>query len=643
MSKIRKPFGPYLVQKVIIRTLLVIGIVVFGGMSVDRLRWRKDLTEDQRYTISEASHRFAAALDDQLTIKAYFTEKDLSAQIVPLYEQVMDVLEEYETASNGKIKLERYDPSESTAAKNAAEGYGIRPVKLMLWEQTARKTFNAWGSIVLIYQDKQSQVLNIASRYPDGYEGLSGLEYEISSRIWQLDNDKPTLGITGYLASTPRPNPRNPMGGRPQPEFTLVRRVLGDAFRIDDVDLNQVEPDPAKIPCLLVVRPKEFNDVQKFRLDQYLMKGGRLIFFVTQGELAAGMMGSGMQLRPFKTGLDDWFAFQGVRIPPEIVMHASSALPQQVRQNIGGGLVSVVDVPNPFRPVISRTMENCISKDNPAVQPLRQIPFYYPHPVELLEGKLTPEVNATVLVRSDERQSWRWKKLQTVGLEEAIRDIRSGQGAPTSFYSSNLIIALDGQFKSFYADKPVPPSIAGAEDEDDANDGEKKKAPEVIKQSVKTTVVVVGSAFSISDGALMDPRSRGVSATGREIAQVAFNLVDWLARAPELIKMRQKSFAKRELVNEVEATVTELDEEFQSGKITREEFLQRYNEAQDKQKADQKRWIWINILVPGLFVLVLGLIVWIVRVGRRSTVTSIPKAVPPGAPASRETASKETA
>ena len=75
----------------------------------------KDLTEDQRYTISEASHRFAAALDDQLTIKAYFTEKDLSAQIVPLYEQVMDVLEEYETASNGKIKLERYDPSESTA------------------------------------------------------------------------------------------------------------------------------------------------------------------------------------------------------------------------------------------------------------------------------------------------------------------------------------------------------------------------------------------------------------------------------------------------------------------------------------------------------------------------------------------------
>ena len=122
-----------------------------------------------------------------------------------------------------------------------------------------------------------------------------------------------------------------------------------------------------------------------------------------------------------------------------------------------------------------------------------------------------------------------------------------------------------------------------------------------------------------------------MSQTGREIAQVAFNLVDWLARAPELIKMRQKSFATRELVNDVEDAVETLEEEFQQGKITRDEYVQGYNDAQDKQKAEQKRWIWINILVPVLFVLVLGLLVWIVRVGRRSALTTIPAARPPEA------------
>ena len=76
-----------------------------------------------------------------------------------------------------------------------------------------------------------------------------------------------------------------------------------DAFEIEDVDLNQTQPDPLKIPCLMVVRPKEFNEVQKFRLDQYLMKGGRVIMFITQGERAMGMMGRGERLQPRRVRL----------------------------------------------------------------------------------------------------------------------------------------------------------------------------------------------------------------------------------------------------------------------------------------------------------------------------------------------------
>ena len=78
------------------------------------------------------------------------------------------------------------------------------------------------------------------------------------------------------------------LGGRTLGLFTSLRRILGEAAEIESVDLKQEALDPKKIPLLLVVRPKGFTDVETFRLDQYLMKGGRVIMFVSQGEIGAG-------------------------------------------------------------------------------------------------------------------------------------------------------------------------------------------------------------------------------------------------------------------------------------------------------------------------------------------------------------------
>ena len=48
----------------------------------------------------------------------------------------------------------------------------------------------------MVYRDQSSEVINFAERYLQGYEGLSSLEYELSSKIWQLSNDKPRIGLT---------------------------------------------------------------------------------------------------------------------------------------------------------------------------------------------------------------------------------------------------------------------------------------------------------------------------------------------------------------------------------------------------------------------------------------------------------------
>ena len=629
MSDKRKPFGPYLVQKVILQTALVFGIVGFSWVIVDDTLLRWDLTEDQRFTISEASHKIARDLPDRLTVRAYFTE-ELPESVVPFYQQTMDILREYEAASGGKIKVEKVDPSENSAIRSEAEGYGIQPIDLYVYEATAGKRVQTWGSIVLLFRDQKSEVINIASRYPAGYEGLSGLEYELSSAIWQLVNDKPTLGITGFLSSAPPGgNPMNPMANRPRPMFQGLRQVLGDAFEIQDVNLNQAELDPAKIPCLMVVRPKEFNDIQKFRLDQYLMKGGRVLMFITLGERAPDMMGRGQQLKTFKTGLEDWLAFQGVRVPAEIVMHLRSAYPIQRRRRTQIGIVPVLE-PAPCWPVIDRKMEGAFDAENPATHALRDAMFLWPHPVDVLDAKLAKTVHATVLVQSDKLQSWRWKDLGRIGPEQIMDGLQSGADLPTSFYASPIIVGLDGTFNSFYADKAVPPSLTGegtdAPGDEKEEDGE-KKGPDVIKTSKPTQLVVVGNALFISDMLLADG---GKSEVGQQASQVAFNLVDWLARSPELIALRAKQYSRRKLRDSVRETLKELEAEYNDGKITLDEYKTRFNRAEDEQKADRKRQRYMNMIGPCLLVLLAGLAVWLVRLARRATMSGVPTAVAPG-------------
>jgi len=654
-------FLGYLLVKVGLQTLLVLALLVFGFLIADRLVWRKDLTEDRRYTIEAASKRIAAAVANPLRVKAYFSG-NLPPMYLPLERQVFDILDEYVAANpEGLVKVERADPTKSQAVESEARGYGASFVQLPVVDTSSVSLINAYGSIVLLYLDRHSEVIDVASRYREGYEGLSALEFEISSKLWQLTNEKPKIGLCGQLSGGGRG--ANPFAPAPQdrPEFMTLRRQLGETCDVESVDLKTDEPDPARMPALLVVRPKEFTDVEKFRLDQYLVKGGRVLMFVTQGTVEQDRFGGGnFRFEAFNTGLDDWLAHVGLRVPKEFVCHWSNAYPIRVKRRLGP--LEVLE-PQPFWfwPVVSEP--GAMDADNPAVSTIKTIHFFWPHPVDVLQDKLGGRRTATVLVRSHENESWRWTDLSRVDRRDL--DERADRPRREQVVSSNLAVALDGTFTSFFADRPVPPSLVkpaegseGGEGEGDGGEGggegegegagkepegdgagkeaegaegaEKPalKAPEgpaVVKESLKPTqLVVVGNALFVSDFVLGAEDSGD---TAKAMTLLASSLVDWLARSPDLVALRNKRYADRKLRDKA------FDERIAAIKkdqdLDDKAFLEALDKEVENREARRTWWRWVNVLLPSGLVVLAGFGIWILRAALRARRAQLPPPSPP--------------
>ena len=89
-------------KKVQSSVLLIFGILILVNLIASRFFFRLDFTEDQRYSLSDATKNILASLDEPITITAYFSE-DLPPDIEKVRQDFRDLLVEYASYSNGQI------------------------------------------------------------------------------------------------------------------------------------------------------------------------------------------------------------------------------------------------------------------------------------------------------------------------------------------------------------------------------------------------------------------------------------------------------------------------------------------------------------------------------------------------------------
>ena len=290
-----------------VTVVIIIGLLLVVNFIFSQIHFRWDLTANGDYSLSEVSKKTAANLDDVVNVKAYFS-KNLPAQYLNLQQDVSDMLSEYASYSNGKIKVQMIDPASLSDAQTELAAKGIPTLQFNVLRNDSYQVVNGYLGISIQYGSK-TEVIPVVS-------DTSNLEYQITSDLKKLVGKN--LPIIGLVTS----NKTVPATGDPNSGDTLMTQAydkLAELYQVKNVDLSkdQITDD---ISTLLIVGPKDkFTDDELKKIDAFVMKGKSLVLLVDGVNVAKGLGATKNDL-----GLDKLLSAYGLKLNENLIADASS-------------------------------------------------------------------------------------------------------------------------------------------------------------------------------------------------------------------------------------------------------------------------------------------------------------------------------
>jgi len=268
---------------VIALLVILIALNLLGNFS--KFRW--DLTENHLYTLSQGSQRIVQKLDTPVEIRFYYSKDNAST---PVYlrtyaQEVEDLLSEFQQVSRGKIKIVKLDPKPDSDAEDSARLDGVEG-------QTVNLSDKVYLGLAVSCLDAKTAIPFLSP----GRESL--LEYDVSRAISSVANPKKAvIGVMSALPVLGRNNPmmmqRRQQGSAPW----VFAQELKENYTVREVSLTADKIDD-DISVLLVCYPKGITDSAQYAIDQFLLRGGKMValldpfsFVDFQMSGQAGMMG----------------------------------------------------------------------------------------------------------------------------------------------------------------------------------------------------------------------------------------------------------------------------------------------------------------------------------------------------------------
>jgi ABC-2 type transport system permease protein len=498
-----------------------------GQIDVRLRNLEYDLTRGVNKTVYgfQSIDSIIAALPSPATLTFINTPALLPPELQTAAATVQSVGEELAQASGGNFTFRMLDPDDPTAPFNRnalLDGFGIQPFSQSLFSE-ATYYFH-----MLLQVGDQTQIV-----YPAGDLSEASIRQGIENALKRQSSG--FLQVVGVWRPTIAPDPMLAQFGQTQqPPFSTwdtLYQQLGQDYEVRSLDLldGQVPPD---VDVLLVIAPQGMNDVQRFAVDQFLMRGGAVVVAGSNYRVATDPLTGLLTLVPIEDGLQTMLAHYGVNVANSMVMDPQNEpFPIAVNRDVNGFTIQEIQSIN--YPYFVDVRADAMADGDPILANLPAVTLNWTSPITLSAASMADR-QVTVLLESTP-DAW-------------LRDDTNIQPDPSLYPEFGfppgetraqqiLAVSLVGAFDSYFAGQESPLVAQSA-----ANPAAPNPATTgVIAQSPDNArLVVIGSGDFLND-TVFSISSQLAPDRYLNSLQLVQNAVDWSVEDLDLLSIRARA------------------------------------------------------------------------------------------------------
>lgn len=544
-------------------------LVVLLSLLAEIKFFRIDLTSEKKYTLSQPSRRLLRELDDVVYVKIYL-DGELPAEFVNFRKSIRELMDEFRAYAGDKLQyqfINLYDEADETIRnRTIGELYdrGLNVTNIQVRDREGGSSSRMIFPGAIIAYGPYELPVNLLKNNPTlSHEmnlnnSIQTLEYEFARAIHSLTMDEvPRIAfIEGH-------------GELDSMQTHSLMDELKNFFQVDRGYINGNVEALLDYKALIIASPERaFSEADKFAIDQYIMHGGRVLFFLDPVNPFADSLSAGTTVAlANQVGLEDMLFKYGVRINYNLVADLQcNYVP--VNTAPAGEQARFTMMPWVYHPLLAGPVNHPVSRG------LNYVKSQFASSLDTLSGG-TGEVEKTVLLATSQASRERDVPLY-INMEEV-----TVQPDPALYNSSNLPVGIlmEGKFESFYKNYPVPEGVYPPD-------------WKVIVQGEPAAVFVLADGDIAANEVVFEQGAYRAQPLGYDrYTQQTFgnrdfimNVVNYMCDDTGLMELRSREFKLRLLNNEL---------------IT--------------QKSQLLKWKLINIMLPLLLVLIAGLIIQAVR------------------------------
>ena len=498
-----------------VAALIVIAVLANWLVSLTPLGSRGvDFTEKKIHTLSEGTRSILDELDAPVVIRYYASRNtDYMPEELKLHmRRVDDLLKEYASLSNGKLRVENLDPEPDTDAEDSANLDGINGQRM--------DDQNLYFGLAVSCLDRTSVIPFLDPR------DETMLEYRLSKAIAEVSTPaKPRIGIMSALdlAGSPAMMPGQP----PAPSWVIYQQ-LKQSFDVVDVEMKAATIDPKVIKVLVLFHPAGITKEVEYSVDQYLLNGGTVVACLDPYAVAVQMTSApnpmtGEPGAPVTSTLPTLLPAWGMSFESGQAV----ADPTLATKLVDG---------RPGIAILTLGKDSMPQKDNVITRDIDSLTFF-------ISGAFTSTGGAGLTSNTLLRTT------KDAGLVDAERAARVDPSLSTTFRSSgtayNLVTHLSGTFKSAFPDgKPK----SERELEEGEIPAEVEKSESLKEGTAPGNVFLIADVDAFWDRFAYNLQNFGGTQIASPIngnSSFLFNLLDQAVGSKHLIGSRSRAAARR--------------------------------------------------------------------------------------------------